>query len=553
MEEQTNESIVKYFAKKGFLIDKEVSTFFLDLGDNILAEDILNHLFMITKQRIISGGILSLYSSEIKPLFVKETKEKNLLINNFLIDKPKIEAPKKELKPAPRISSKVKVLSSNIIPYRRIEVKDFVTHFKNRYNFFKDILKERKELNNLVSINKIGNNRSFSIIGMVSNKRITKNKNMILEIEDPTGRINALVGADKEDIFKKAKEIILDDVVGLRCSGNGEILFINDIFLPESYLLEKRKCEEEVYVLFLSDIHLGSTLFLNKNFERFIDWLNCIGVDDKTREKIQKIKYIFITGDNVDGVGVYPSQESFLAIKDMKDQYKKLYEYFKKIPENITLIMCPGQHDAVRVPEPQPPVDEEFAPELTKMNNLLLVSNPSLIEIESGENKTGFKVLIYHGASMHTWIDELEELRAGQCNLNPSKVVKHILKHRHLSPMHSGNVYVPSEKEDMLIIKEIPDVIATGDMHRTDIDISNNILIICGSCWQSITPFEEKVGNSPDPCKVPMLNLKTREIKILDFSSVSNEEKKDKECIEQEDKVVCEVKNDKNIQKGVQK
>jgi len=84
--------------------------------------------------------------------------------------------------------------------------------------------------------------------------------------------------------------------------------------------------------------------------------------------------------------------------------------------------------------------------------------------------------------------------------------------------MHSGNVYVPGENEDSLAIKEIPDILVTGDMHRTDVDIYNNILIICCSCWQSITPFEEKVGNQPDPCKVPMLNLKTREMKILDFS-----------------------------------
>jgi len=30
-------------------------------------------------------------------------------------------------------------------------------------------------------------------------------------------------------------------------------------------------------------------------------------------------------------------------------------------------------------------------------------------------------------------------------------------------------------------------------------------------------PFEEKVGNIPDPCKVPLFNLKSREIKIIDF------------------------------------
>ena len=51
----------------------------------------------------------------------------------------------------------------------------------------------------------------------------------------------------------------------------------------------------------------------------------------------------------------------------------------------------------------------------------------------------------------------------------------------------------------------------------------NNILLIASSCWQSITPFEEKVGNEPEPCRVPLFNLKTREIKILDFSDVKGE------------------------------
>ena len=115
-------------------------------------------------------------------------------------------------------------------------------------------------------------------------------------------------------------------------------------------------------------------------------------------------------------------------------------------------------------------------------------------------------------------INEIDDLRTGQAYLYPSKVVKYMLRHRHLSPSHSANVYVPSEKEDMMIIKEIPDIVATGDLHKADIDIYNNILIIAGSCWQTATPFEEKVGNQPDPGKVPMLNLKTREIKILDFN-----------------------------------
>jgi DNA polymerase II small subunit/DNA polymerase delta subunit B len=63
----------------------------------------------------------------------------------------------------------------------------------------------------------------------------------------------------------------------------------------------------------------------------------------------------------------------------------------------------------------------------------------------------------------------------------------------------------------------VPDLLCTGEVHRVDVENYNNILIITGSCWQGQTAFEEKIGNIPDPCKVPLFNLKTRELKILDF------------------------------------
>jgi DNA polymerase II small subunit len=513
---ETNE-IITTFAKKGFLLDRDAIFFFLKLDDFVLSEEILNKIYNITKNRVISKKIILENQNFVKTLL---GPEKVLLFSDFFSKEDPIERiVKPEVKKEKNTAERdLKIIASNIIPFRRIEVKDFVTHFRNRYNFFKELLRDRKELDNLVSINKIGNNRSFSIIGLVSGKRLTKNKIIILEVEDLTGKINILIGKDKEQIITKAQEIVLDDVIGLRCSGGGEILFANDIVFADSFITDKHRSESEGYALFISDIHVGSKLFLEGNFCKFLDWINGDNADEATRAKIEKIKYIFITGDNVDGVGIYPGQESLLTIKDVKDQYKKLAEYLKLIPKRIKIIICPGQHDAVRVPEPQPAIDLDFAPELTEMENVFLVSNPSLIEVDCRDNKKGLKVLMYHGASMHGWMDEIEALRTAQANLYPAKIVKYLLRHRHLSPMHSYNTYVPGEKEDSMIIKEIPDVIATGDLHRTEIDIYNNILIVCGSCWQSITPFEEKVGNQPDPCKVPMLNLKTREIKILDFT-----------------------------------
>jgi len=41
--------------------------------------------------------------------------------------------------------------------------------------------------------------------------------------------------------------------------------------------------------------------------------------------------------------------------------------------------------------------------------------------------------------------------------------------------------------------------------------------MISGSCWQAKTSFQEKLGHEPEPARVPLVNLKTREIKILKF------------------------------------
>lgn len=542
--ELNKEETIKYFAKKGFLLDREVADFFGVLDDNLVIEQILNQISITAQTRVITRKLLSNHKIKFEILLANLSEDKKLIfeiffnLSNVILKKSEL----KIIEPTRFMIPRVKILSSNIIPDKRIEVKDFVMHFRNRFNFMKDLLKDRKELTNLVSIDKIGGNRSFSLLAMVASKRVTKNKNIIFEIEDLTGRTTALVGADKEDVFKKAREVVSDDVIGLKCSGGKDFVYINDIFFPDSYLIEKRKSIEEVYCLFVSDMHVGSSLFLEKNFERFLDWINGKDADEFQKEKLGKIKYIFAVGDNVDGVGVYPGQEALLKIKDIKNQYKQLAEYIERIPKHISIIMCPGQHDATRVPEPQPPIDEEYAEALTKIPNLYLLSNPALVEIDSSEGKKGLKVLMYHGASMiRNWMDEIEDLRLGKAHLNPTKISKYMLKHRHLSPSHSSNVYVPGEKEDSMVIKEIPDILVTGDLHKADIDVYNNILLIAASCWQSTTPFEEKVGNQPDPCKVPMLNLKTREIKILDFSDIK-EKIEEKTCKEIEDKIICEVK-----------
>ncbi len=398
---------------------------------------------------------------------------------------------------------------------------DFVKNFKNRFNSIKGILQERPELENLTSISRIDDSKSFSLIGMVYDKKITKNDNIILEIEDLTGRISALVNKNREEVYEKAKEILLDEVIGLKCGGSREIVFVNDILFPEIKVHNKKKSSVEEYIAFISDIHVGSDKFLESNFLKFIEWINGKVGSEVQRQEALRVKYLFVTGDSIDGVGVYPGQESQLLIKDVIEQYRTLSRLLGMIRSDVSIILCPGQHDAVRVAEPQPIIGDNYGASLYLLDNLYLVTNPALVEVGSDVK---FKILMYHGASMHGVINSVDSLRVSRAHNHPTVVVKYLLRKRHLAPSHSLVTYTPCEGEDALFIKEIPDIVSTGDLHRPEISEYNGILLVASSCWQSITPFEEKVGNNPDPCKVPIFNMKTREIKMLDFSDVDLEE-----------------------------
>jgi DNA polymerase II small subunit/DNA polymerase delta subunit B len=101
----------------------------------------------------------------------------------------------------------------------------------------------------------------------------------------------------------------------------------------------------------------------------------------------------------------------------------------------------------------------------------------------------------------------------------PEEIMKYLLKNRHLAPTHASTQYYPLEK-DGLFIREIPDIFVSAHTHKCGVAYYNNILVVSISCWEEMTPYQEKFGNIPDHCKVPMFNLKTRKVKILDFEDL---------------------------------
>ena len=157
-------------------------------------------------------------------------------------------------------------------------------------------------------------------------------------------------------------------------------MFIHDVLFPDAFKHDRVRFDEEACVAFLSDVHCGSDRHLGKSFDNFLEWMNG---DD---EVAKKIKYVFFVGDNVDGVGIFPGQENVLKLKSMNEQYELLASYLKKIPKDVTMFMCPGQHDAARVAEPQPIISKDYAPDLYEIDNLVLVTNPTMVKLLEGAN-----------------------------------------------------------------------------------------------------------------------------------------------------------------------
>lgn len=399
-----------------------------------------------------------------------------------------------------------------------VGVGDFVSYFRTRYNFLSKLLRNRLELRATISIGKLNNrNGEVAVIGLVNEKKINKNGGIILKLEDPTGYIEVFVNKEKK-CYDIAKDAVLDEVIGVSGTLNSKTIFANGIYFPDTpSTKEIKKADREILAAFISDVHVGSRLFLEENLLKFIGWLN--GDLSGEHAKIaEKVKYLFIIGDLVDGVGVYPEQEKELKIPDIRRQYSYSAQILSKIRKDIKIIICPGQHDALRVSEPQPPFNKEFAIDFYNLPNVYLVSNPAMVNIASSEKFEGFNILLYHGASFHYFISNVDSLRLNNARDNPSIILKFLLQKRHLAPSHGATMYVPNKDNDPLLIDVVPDIFASGDMHRSSTLNYKNIIIINCSCWQSKTDFQEKTGNNPDPCRVPIVNLKTREVKILDFS-----------------------------------
>lgn len=425
-------------------------------------------------------------------------------------EKPKVEVVKTKRVFAEEVDSRLEVITESDVSGKSTcdgHVEDFIGHFNKRYKNISRILRERISFRSPTQIDKLKKRRdreAARIICMVSDKRESNRGFRFLDVEDPSGQITVLIPSDNTRLKRMHEQILLDEVIGIEGTVSNDIFIAQDIVQPEIPITnQSHTADEEVCVALLSDLHIGSYLFLEKEFSRFLDWLS--GKGDKT-ELSGRIKYVIVAGDLVDGIGIYPNQDKELVIPDIYKQYEFLSYLIERIPDYIEVVLAMGNHDAVRNAEPQPMLPKDVGEPLFDLPNVHVVGNPATVSTH------GVRTLVYHGTTLDTIIGSLVD----STYAHPENAMIEYLMRRHLAPTYGRDNLAP-EEVDYMSITTVPDILHCGHVHTNGYAQYRGVRVINSGTWQGKTRYQEQLGHQPTPARLPIVNLANLEVSVMNF------------------------------------
>src|SRR5438309_5247082 len=274
---------------------------------------------------------------------------------------------------------------------------DFLHYFRNRFDKMSLLFRQRMDTRNAGTISDAllgGSNGRGRFICMVLDKR-EKGDRIFLTVDDYEDEATVLVGRQNPTVYEMARKVVRDQVIFIQARKSaGALLIAESIVLPEIPDRKPGHASEEIYAALISDVHVGSKVFLEDVFRRVLSWLKGeIGTPNQ-REIAERVKYILIGGDLVDGIGVYPRQEVDLAVPDIYEQYRIAAKFVGEIPEYMDVILIPGNHDAVRQALPQPSIPKDFAGPVYDSRKITSLGDPAEVRLH------GVQFLLYHGTSL---------------------------------------------------------------------------------------------------------------------------------------------------------
>ncbi len=405
-------------------------------------------------------------------------------------------------------SAELEVVSDPTLAIAPAEAFDgFNRLFRDRYQRLYSILRGRLDTKNTASVSatkSLPQNKKVKVAGLLAD-RVSRRGNVELKVDDPTGMLRVVC---QDKITEKAAfEAPLDSMVVVEVSrGKSGQFYACSLVLPDVPGRKPVSSSHRVYAVLLSDLHVGSRMFLADDFRRFLQWMNG-GLGDK--DVVSRIKYLVVAGDLVDGVGVYPNQEFQLAEKNPKKQYEMAAELLRQVPGNIQIVVSPGNHDAVRQALPQPAVSVDLAESLYGMENVRWVGDPAYIKLH------GVMFLVYHGKSLDDVIATTPDLAYDR----PTDAMKLLLRSRHLAPTYGKRTALSPELRDFMVIDPVPDVLHSGHVHTFgELNYRGTLLINSGT-WQAQTNFQSNMGLEPTPSIIPVLDLSTLRVLRRNFGA----------------------------------
>jgi DNA polymerase II small subunit len=390
-------------------------------------------------------------------------------------------------------------------------VNGFTHFFMSRFNQLERILMRRVDVKDAISLTnalKMPLNSKLKTIGLVTEKRARGNR-LFLTLEDTNSKVTVIASGD--EAVKKGLEILNDQVICFDGIKYREDLFIaNDFIWPDIPMHEIRRAEKPVCAVFIADIHIGSKYFCKDLFEKFIDWLNLERGNIASRELASRIKYLIISGDLVDGVGVFPNQLEELDITDQILQYEEAAKLLSRLPDYLEIFILPGNHDAVRRSLPQPKIPQRYAPSLYNDKRVHMLSNPCTISLH------GVQTFIFHGNSL----TDILSSTPGYGFKNPVKALELLVRCRHVAPIYGESTPVAPEKTDRLVINNVPDVVNSAHIHINDTKRYKGVTLISSGGFQSQTPFQKRMNIDPTPGVISIFNLQNHQLINLDLKKM---------------------------------
>ena len=394
------------------------------------------------------------------------------------------------------------------------KMNDITACFSDRLNKIRDmIVKNSKLPRRPTEVSRLlrevhryqGYENKAVAIGLVNEPRYTKNGHLMWSLEDETGEMNCLLTKRQGDDRDRFQEQIIeaglmpDDVLGVSgtFSQNGDIFYVDDLHFPMKERHEKAVSPYGISVAFLSDVHVGSKTFLEAQWHKMVRWFH-------TDPLAKTVKYLILSGDCVDGVGIYPGQDKELSIPDLFAQYTEFARLLELLPDWVECLMLPGNHDAVRPAEPQPTFEKDIQQDY---NTTTFVGNPCDFSLH------GVRVLSYHGKSIDDFVAGLKTVTYA----DPVEAMRQMLRRRHLAPQWGGKTPLSPEPEDGLVINEVPDIFVTGHVHgHACVDFKGTTLV-CSSTWQDQTSYQRMLGFQPKPCMLTIVNLASHATTSIPF------------------------------------